>query len=112
MLIAKETKTGILTNNLTTLIIEIKDAIHSLCAAGLPINVTKVSDQLTDTIVSMYDFKTSLFVYKSSWCSRIVRILAELNISYVSLVFKLKLFLLLIFFLRVKQNRTGKTYRC
>jgi hypothetical protein len=63
---AKEIKSNILSNNLTTLIIEIKAAIHSLDAAGLPINVSKVSDQLTDTIVSSYDNKTSLFIYKSS----------------------------------------------
>ncbi|KAG2209188.1 hypothetical protein INT47_005480 [Mucor saturninus] len=50
--------------------------------AGLPINVSKVSDQLTDTIVSSYGNITSKFIYKSSWCSRIAQVLSKSNISY------------------------------
>lgn len=88
---AKETKSNILSNNLTTLIIEIKAAIHSLGAASLPINVSKVFDQLTDTIVFSYDNKTSLYIYKSSWCSRIAQVLSKSNISDVGLAFKIKI---------------------
>ena len=113
MFTAKEIKSNILSNDLlTTLIIEIEAAIHSLGVAGLPINVSKVSDQLTDTIVSSYDNKTSLFIYKSSWCSRIAQVLSKSNISYVGLVFKLKLFLLLFFFFRIKLNQIGKISLC
>jgi hypothetical protein len=58
---SKEIKPNIVNDLLTTLILEIKDAIQSLGAAGLPINMSKVSDQLTDTIVSSYDDETSIF---------------------------------------------------
>lgn len=71
--------------------IDIKAAIHTLGSTGMPIKVTKICEQLTSCIVESYDNATSLFVYKTAWCSRISIVLNDLNIGYVNL-FSVKTF--------------------
>lgn len=65
--------------------IDIKAAIHTLSSTGMPINIAKICEQLTSFIVESYDNATSLIVYKTAWCSRISKVLNDLNIKYVSL---------------------------
>jgi hypothetical protein len=82
--------------------IDIKAAIHTLGSTGMLINPTRICEQLTDCIVESYDNATSLFVYKTAWCSRISKILNDLNVKYVSL-FSVKTFQT-IHFLFLEQN--------
>ncbi|KAG1171479.1 hypothetical protein G6F71_006929 [Rhizopus microsporus] len=62
--------------------IEIKAAIHTLSSTGMPINIAKICEQLKSCIVESYDNATSLIVYKTAWCSRISKVLNDLNIKY------------------------------
>ncbi|CAO3653303.1 unnamed protein product [Mucor hiemalis] len=69
-------------------ILYIKAAIHTLLSTGIPITITKICEQLTSCIVESYDNATSLFVYKTAWCSRISKVLNDkiLNTAKLDLV--------------------------
>ncbi|KAG2232815.1 hypothetical protein INT48_005683 [Thamnidium elegans] len=60
----------------------IKTAIDAIAATNSPIRINKVSKQLTTCIVDSYDNITSIYAYKSEWCSRIGQILSNMNITF------------------------------
>ncbi|KAI8088116.1 hypothetical protein BDF21DRAFT_412519 [Thamnidium elegans] len=95
----------------TNTIIDIKTAIDAIAATNSPIRINKVSKQLTTCIVDSYDNITSIYAYKSEWCSRIGQILSNMNITFVRLL-ELKILPLLIFFSGLKVDQTGKIYAC
>ncbi|KAI9349910.1 hypothetical protein BD770DRAFT_413125 [Pilaira anomala] len=57
--------------NLINLMQEFEHYLKQGCT-GMPINATNIGEQLTSCIVESYDNATSLFVYKTACCSRIL----------------------------------------
>ncbi|KAI7871851.1 hypothetical protein BDF14DRAFT_916327 [Spinellus fusiger] len=48
----------------------------------MPLTINNITNELTDYIVENHDGRTSLFVYKSNWCTDIGHVLTSMDINY------------------------------